>query len=152
AYNWAATGNPLRPTQAMEIQNFLPGAPSAAAPGQQMLARVGFPPGAWLGGTAQAVQGGGLRLANLPTTLPANVAFIRKVLGDCPLGLALWGAVVALVRYRMLFFTAVPYCIVAILFFSCWPRPDADSRYLAAVHVFLPMLIVTGALGTLDLT
>jgi hypothetical protein len=36
-----------------------------------------------------------------------------------------------------------------MLFYSCWPRPD--HRYLIGVFTFLPMLIVEGTLGTLDL-
>ena len=56
---------------------------------------------------------------------------------------------VALVLRPMLAAAAVPYAVVAFLFFSCWPRPDC--RYLIGVFVFLPMLIVEGTFGTLDL-
>src|SRR5262249_54435329 len=77
AFNWAATGSPFRPTQGMEIQNFLSSGPSAAAQEeqkvvQQTVARVGFPPGAWIGGTAQAGQGGGRRPTNLAAQCPAD--------------------------------------------------------------------------------
>jgi hypothetical protein len=151
AYNWLATGDPFRPTQGMEIQHFFQPpaatAPPAAGP------HVGFPPPAWgagwHGGTFEAVQGGGLQLRNLPTTLPRVLDVLRTVYGDVLLGLALWGAVLALVRRRTLFVSAVPYTILAVLFFSCWARPD--GRYLCGVFVFVPMLIVEGIFGTLDL-
>ena len=149
AYNWAARGNPFRPTQGMEIGGVAAATPTPPPAEQTVLARIGYPSGAWHGGVTGAVQGGGLRLANLPTTLPGNVKFFRETYTDVLIGLALWGAVIAFLRHRMLFLTAVPYSIVALLFFSCWPRPD-DSRYLAGVHCFVPMLIVEGVFGTLD--
>lgn len=141
AFNWAATGNPLRPTQAMELRNFLPADPPAA-PG------AGYPSGAWRGGTLHAVQGGGLSIGNLPTVLPGNVRLLGAAYGVL-LPLALWGAALALVQRRALFLTAVPYTAVALLFFSCWTRPDA--RYLSGIYLFVPLLVLEGAVGTLDL-
>jgi hypothetical protein len=150
AYNWAATGNPLRATQGMELRRFLPRAAAAPAPPEATtLARIGYPPGAWRGGTLQAVQGGGLRLENLPRVLPQNLGFLRQAYGDVLLGLAVWGAALALLWRRALFLAAVPYIGLALLFYSCWGRPD--TRYLAGVHLLLPMLVVEGAFGTLDL-
>jgi len=97
AYNWAARGNPFRPTQGMEIGSFAaatPTPPDNDAPTHATMARIGYPSGAWYGGVTGAVQGGGLRLANLPTTLPGNVKFFRQTYTDVLIGLALWGAVV----------------------------------------------------------
>ena len=153
AYNRVATGSAFRPTQGMEIQHFLTTSAASTAPEPPpgaALARVGFPPGAWHGGTGTAVQGGGLRLANLPRVLPANIELLRVAYGDVLLGLAIWGAFLALVQRRLLFFGPATYSVLALLFFSCWSKPDS-SRYLAGVHIFLPMLIVEGTLGTLDL-
>src|SRR5262249_30506820 len=47
------------------------------------------------------------------------------------------------------FAAAVPYVVLAFFFYSCWSRPD--GRYLMGVYIFLPLLMVEGALGTLDL-
>ncbi len=152
AYNWLATGNPLRPTQGMEVQDFLPSAaptqpptptPPAGGPG------VGYPSGAWKGGTAQAIQGGGLRLDNLPRILPGNLRLLRSAYGDVLLWVGIWGAVVALLQRRILFFATVPYMVPALLFYSCWGRPDA--RYLSGLYIMMPLLILEGTLGTLDL-
>jgi hypothetical protein len=60
-----------------------------------------------------------------------------------------WGALVAAVLRPVLAAGAVSYAVVAILFFGCWPRPD--FRYLIGVFVFLPMLLVEGTIGTIDL-
>jgi hypothetical protein len=150
AYNWVATGNPLRPTQGMEIQNFFPSAaPAAPQAAADPEPHVGYPPGAWHGGVIQAVQGGGLSLRNLPRVLPGNMQLLRSAYGDLLLGVALWGALVALVRRRILFVATVPYAVLALLLYSCWVRPDA--RYLSGVYCLLPMLMVEGLFGTLDL-
>ncbi len=149
-YNWMATGSPLRPTQGMELQSFLPlqaSSPPAASP--EPVPRVGYPPGAWHGGIGQAVQGGGLRLENFPRVFPANVQLLRNAYGDVLLGMAAWGMLVALVRRRILFLATVPYLVLAFLLYSCWVRPDA--RYLSGVFCLVPMLIVEGLFGTLDL-
>ena len=148
AYNTAATGRPWRFTQGMEVQSFL-AAPSPPTAERAAQPRVGSPSGApWRGGTVSPVQGGGLRLANLPHMLPANVALMRATYGDVLLALALWGAVVALVQRQVLFLTTVPYAVLALLLVSCWSNPWAAARYLSGVHFLLPLLIVEGALGT----
>jgi hypothetical protein len=144
-FNWLATGNPLRPTQGMEIDRFLP---DSGTPAANATSGVGFPPGAWRGGTLDAVQGGGLRLEHLPDVLPGNIRLLRQAYGDLFLGVALWGACLALVRRRLLFLAVVPYSVLAMLFFSCWARPDA--RYLSGIYILLPILIVEGTFGTLD--
>ncbi len=162
AYNWAATGNPLIPTQGMELP-LLPAlpppgpmakpqptpAPPAAAHPAEDDAKVGFPPRGWRGGTFEQVQGGGLRLKHLATTLPGNWRLMRRAYTDLLLGVAVWGAVVATVMRPTLAAAAVSYGLVAVLFFSCWPR--ADFRYLIGVFVLIPMLVVEGTMGTLDL-
>ena len=132
AYNWMTSGNPFRPTQAMEVERFFQSsapAPTAPAP-QPDKTRIGYPPPGWHGGTIEAVQGGGLRLSNLRTTLPGNVAILRGAYGNVMLAIAIWGAVVALVRRRTLFVLAVSYVLIGLLFFSFWSRPD--NRYLSA--------------------
>ena len=153
-YNHLATGSALRPTQGMELDRFLPDTPPAPAatpepappPGE---GRVGYVSAAWQGGTQYGVQGGGVRLSNLPKTLPGNIALLREAYGDTLLGLAVAGALLALVQRRALFLTAVPYCVTALLLFSLWGRPD--GRYLSGVFVLLPMLVVEGAFGPADL-
>jgi len=150
AYNWMTSGNPFRPTQAMEVERFFQSsapAPTAPAP-QPDKTRIGYPPPGWHGGTIEAVQGGGLRLSNLRTTLPGNVAILRGAYGNVMLAIAIWGAVVALVRRRTLFVLAVSYVLIGLVFFSFWSRPD--NRYLSGVFCMLPLLIVEGTLGTLD--
>src|SRR5262249_29640855 len=160
AYNWAATGNPLVPTQGMELPllpslpppafkrpRVVPSAPPATHPAGDP--KVGFPSAGWRGGTFEQVQGGGLQLAHLATTLPGNWAMLLRAYTPLLFGVAVWGAVVASVMRPMLAAGAVSYSIVAFLFFSCWPRPD--FRYLIGVLVFLPMLVVEGTFGTLDL-
>jgi hypothetical protein len=160
AYNWAATGNPFLPTQGMELP-ILPSLPPPApkrrqpppsAPRVQQPAgdsKVGFPSPGWRGGTLEQVQGGGLQLAHLSTTLPGNWMTMLRAYTPLLFGVAVWGAVVATVLRPMLAAGAVSYAVVAFLFFSCWPRPD--FRYLIGVFVFLPMLVIEGTLGTLDL-
>lgn len=153
AFNWASTGNPLRPTQGMEVERFFS---DASRPGPTVVARadasdrrVGYPSPGWHGGTVSAVQGGALRLAHLSTTLPANWKSLTDAYGGVFLAIAAWGAVVAFVRRPVLFAVAVPYVVLAVLFYSCWSRPD--GRYLMGVHILLPLLVVEGTLGTLDL-
>ena len=158
AYNWVTMGNPLLPTQGME----LPLLPSQAPPAFKRRApttpptsqpagdgKVGFPSAGWHGGTLEQVQGGGLQLAHLSTTLPGNWTMLLRAYTPLLFGVAVWGAVVASVMRPMLAAGAVSYGVAAFLFFSCWPRPD--FRYLIGVFVFLPMLVVEGTLGTLDL-
>lgn len=95
------------------------------------------------------MQGGGIRLKNFWRTLPGNVDLLRQSYGDTLLGLAVAGGLLAMLQRPALFLTAVPYCVLALLFFSLWGRPD--GRYFSGVFVFLPMLIVEGALGPADL-
>jgi hypothetical protein len=140
-FNWMTTGNPLLPTQGVELKNFF--RQPATAP------RVGYPPGAWRGGIMEEVQGGGLSLRNVPTTLPDILAMLRNAYGEALLGATLLGAVLAAVRRRLLFAAVVPYTVLAILLFSCWTR--ADSRYQAGLHMLLPLLMVEGLCGPLDL-
>lgn len=150
AYNVVVHGNPFMATQSMELNKFLPSwnkPPAQPEPADGT--KVGYPSPGWHGGIATQVQGGGLRLSNLSTTLPGNLALIQMVYSPLILALAMWGGIVALLIRRTLFVTAVPYVVIAVLFYSCWPRPD--HRYLIGVFTFLPMLIVEGTLGTIDL-
>lgn len=141
AYNFAVHGNPFSPTQGMELQNLLGAvgdwlSPSAWAAG-------------WHGGTYTQVQGGGLRLSHLPRTLPGNWNILSNAYGGLVLGAALWGVLLSAWQRRLLFVTAVPYSVAALLFYSCWAR--ADYRYLIGVDFMIPMLAVEGLLGTFDL-
>ena len=124
-------------------------APPAAAAPADAGDKVGYPSPGWRGGTYEQVQGGGLRLGHLATTLPGNWRLTMRAYTPLLFGAAVWGVVVAVVMRPMLAAAAVPYAVVAFLFFSCWPRPD--FRYLIGVFVFLPMLVVEGTIGTLDL-
>jgi hypothetical protein len=147
AFYWVATGNPFVPTQGVELKRlFVPNTPvvQPKVPG----ARVGYPPG-WRGGTLERVQGGGLRLSNLPKTLPGNLAMIQKDYGLLLLALAGLGAVVGLYLRPAFTGAFLVYLAIAIPFFSCWTRPD--HRYLIGVWLIVPMLIAEGAMGTLDL-
>jgi hypothetical protein len=110
---------------------------------------VGYPSRGWRGGTIEEVQGGGLRLANLATTLPGNWQLMLRAYSPLLFCVAVWGAVVATVMRPMLAAAALSYGVAAFLFFSCWPRPD--FRYLIGVFLFLPMLVIEGTMGTLDL-
>lgn len=156
-YNYVATGNPLRPTQAMEASSVLSRAPSAnetrgrwsdllpgpraavAAPAPAATPAVSGPTPRL---TPFLVQGGGLRVSHLGRTLPANVAILRGTFGDLGLALALVGAIAA-VRSRPLFLLVVPYTVVAFFFFSLWTLPAA--RYLTGILLLLPLLVVYGA-------
>jgi hypothetical protein len=146
AYNWYITGNPLRATQAMELDGFFPsdgGQPAADE------TKVGYPSGAWQGGTLTPVQGGGLRLNHFGRVFPQNFRLLRSAYTNVLLGVAAWGAVLALRRRRYLFLAAIPYVVAALVFFSFWSKPD--WRYLVGVFVFVPMLMVEGTFGSLDL-
>ena len=156
AFYWAATGNPFRPTQSMEMQYFLsqvsrPGTAVALAHADGL--GVAYPPPApvplWHGGTGMPVQGGGLRLANFPRTFVGNWQLIRATYGPLFLGLALWGACVALVLRPMVLLLTVSYVAPAVLLYSCWAR--SDMRYLIGANALLPILIVEGLMGTFDL-
>jgi hypothetical protein len=150
-FNYLATGNPLRPTQGMELDSLLPAAPPQAAAHAPVTdtGRVGYPSLGWQGGTQYGVQGGGVRLTNFSGTFPGNIALLRGAYGDTLLGFAVLGALLAMILRRALFLTAVPYCVLALVVFSFWSRPD--GRYLSGVFVFIPMLIVEGVFGPADL-
>jgi len=153
AYNYVATGNPFRPTQAMELNSVLSRAPDAPAGPTWVLpsfpreaaAADEPPPGAFASPaplpTPFRVQGGGLRLSNLGKTLPANVAILRETCGDLALVLALVGAIAA-VRAPALFLLVVPYSVVAFVFFSFWTLPG--PRYLTGVLLLLPLAVLEG--------
>jgi len=160
AYNYVATGNPLRPTQAMEVNSVLSRAPASALEGwlrrlapvaATALAAEASPAGESPVAAPSSpvprptpflVQGGGLRLSHLERTLPANLLILRETFGDLALLLALLGAIVA-VRTPALFLLVVPYSIVAVLFFSLWAVPG--SRYLTGVLLLVPLLVLRGA-------
>lgn len=163
-YNYAATGNPIRPTQAMEVEGVISRAPSApgwagtiaSLPSLGAVAFAQPPPRAATGPgglpaatrapvpapTPQFVQGGGLRLRHLSRTLPANLVLLRETFGDLASVLGLIGAVAAL-RLPVLFLLAVPYVVVSVLFFSLWTLPG--PRYLAGVMLLFSLLVVHGA-------
>lgn len=154
----AATGNPFVPTQAMELRELLSTlTPSvvptaiAAAPRPEPSAapRIGYPSGGWRGGTLMHVQGGGLRLRHMRDTLRGNWGKIRFGYGRVLVVVAAWGVLVGLVLRPMFTVAAGVYVVMAVLFFSMWTRPD--SRYLIGVWIMIPMFIVEGLAGTLDL-
>jgi hypothetical protein len=157
-YNWIATGNPLRPTQGMELNMILRPAgevksdrtapPPPATPASKDT-KVGFPSPGWRGGTAEQVQGGGLRLANLPKTLPGLFALLNRGYSAAFLGLGVWGVVLAILQRPLVLLSAVPYTVSALLLYGCWTKPD--SRYVLGVHYFMPLLIAEGMFGTFDL-
>jgi hypothetical protein len=163
AYNWAATGSPFLPTQGMELP--LLGKPSSREPAADSQPKTPEPPAAqatpdadskvaypspgWRGGTAVPVQGGGLKIANFSKTAYGNWQLVLRAYTPLLFAVAVWGAVVAVLLHPMLAAGAVSYAVIAFLFYSCWPRPD--FRYLIGVFVFLPMLVVEGTIGTLDL-
>jgi hypothetical protein len=152
-YNGIATGNPLRPTQSMELNLLLTGTPAHDQPVQLALSdapglRVGYPSPGWHGGTITQVQGGGLRLRNLPRTLPQQLSLLRDAYGDVFLAVAVWGALLALWLRPLVFLASVPYIVVSLLFYSCWERPD--TRYLVGAHIYMLLLVVHGLTGTLD--
>ncbi|MBM4265135.1 MAG: hypothetical protein FJ144_00755 [Deltaproteobacteria bacterium] len=159
AYNAVATGNPLRPTQAMELDHVL----SSRDHGEEdteggvwsALAAVSLPSEAYAqpGGARKTraerlLQGGGLRLRHLRETLPSNLALFVDIFGALGLGLGALGAILAL-RLPALAVLTVPYCVIATLFFSLWARPDA--RYLAGAILLLTFLVVRGASGLMEL-
>jgi hypothetical protein len=151
-YNYVAQGNPFVPTQGMELMRFFDhrrAAFDAAPPGPFAAAgALGYPSMGWHGGTSSQVQGGGLRIENFRQTFPGNMTLLLD--GYAPAGLvaAGVGAVVAIVVHPLLFASAASYVVMAVLFYSCWARPD--SRYLLGVFTFVPMLIVEGTVGMLD--
>lgn len=147
AYNSIATGNPLWPTQAMELHEVF----SMTGPLQGWLDRLHE----WAAPVAHAaeealsrarppeeVQGGGIRLRHLGQTLPANLQTYASVFGSLGLVLAVLGAWEAWRSKRFLFAATVPYVLVATFFFSLWTRPD--PRYLLGSILLLAVLIAAG--------
>ena len=150
AYDWLATGNPLRPTQSMETRAFLAvDGPPTPSPSGAPEERVGFPSGGWRGGTIMQVQGGGLRLANLRRTLPSTLALLRDGYGWLFVVAAVWGTAIAFVVRPAVAVAALAYVGSALLLYGCWSHPD--SRYLIGIHLFLVLLLVEGLFGTFDL-
>lgn len=152
AYNAITTGNPLWPPQGVEVQDVFPSwekppAADAEPPPSSEHAPDdrGYPSGAWRGGTAAQVQGGGFRFRNFPRTFPETIRSIADAYGAGVLIVAAWGGGLALVQRRMLVWTAMAYSVPAVLFYSCWGR--ADVRYLLGVHLFFPLLILEGVFG-----
>jgi len=145
-FNGIATGNPLQPTQGMEVADFLPkSTPSITESGP----KVGHPSRGWKGGAVWQVQGGGLRLDNFSKTFPGNWNYMRSGFSPLLLGIATLGAVLALIQRPLLFALTVPYMVVAFLFYSCWARPD--QRYIIGVFTCTCLLITEGVFGPIDL-
>jgi hypothetical protein len=144
-FNAITTGNPFRPTQGMEIEKFLPGSeePMFGTP------RIGYPSGMWRGTAYSQVSGGGLRLANFPRTAPNEWRLVKDAYGPVLLGLAVVGVVVGLVLRPLLVLFTLPYAVVAFLFYSCWFR--ADPRYIIGAFTMMPLLIVEGVFGPVEL-
>lgn len=157
-YNWAATGNPFWPTQGMELQMLMSpaneiqkdaaDAPPAPAPKPGETNKTGYPSPGWHGGAHVQVQGGGLRIANLPTTLPGLLNLLNRGYSSAFMGIAVWGLALAIIQRPLLLLTALPYAASAMLLYGCWARPD--GRYVLGVHYFMPLLIVEGLFGTFD--
>src|SRR5262249_58516673 len=130
-----ATGNPLLPTQGMELPllpslpppafkrpQVVPSAPPATHPAGDP--KVGFPSAGWRGGTFEQVQGGGLQLAHLATTLPGNWAMLLRAYTPLLFGVAGGGAVGAAVLRPILAAGAGGSRCLAGPCRSLWPRPD----------------------------
>ena len=145
SFNAVATGNPFRPTQGMEIEQFLPSVPPPPKPGLGAAAYASL----WKGGSHTQVQGGGLRLEHFRRTAPAEWGYIFAGYGWVLIGLAGLGAFVALVVRPACFLFAVPYVVSAFLLYSCWARPD--RRYIIGLFSMVPFLITEGVFGSLDL-
>jgi 4-amino-4-deoxy-L-arabinose transferase-like glycosyltransferase len=146
AFNAITTGNPLRPTQGMEVEHFFTGAAEEATMGAP---RVGYPSGMWRGTTTSQVSGGGLRLENFPRTAPREWQLIQEAYGPVLIGLAGLGVLAALVVRPLLVLFTIPYAVAAFLFYSCWFR--YDPRYIIGVFIMLPLLIVEGVVGSVEL-
>jgi hypothetical protein len=148
-YYGIATGNPLRPPQAVEVHDFFGPARldglDLSTPNQ----RVGYPPGAWRGSDVEPVSGEGMKLVYLPTTLPGNWAKIRRLYGDVLVLLAVMGLGVAAVLRPLAALALGGYVLAALLFYSCWGRPY--GRYLVSIWLLTPILIAYGTLGAVEL-
>lgn len=149
-YNAIATGNPLRPTQAMEFEAVLSSLPSGPS-GFAAALLSPFAPAEALAAVDDSgpkqfrnlVQGGGFRLSHLARSLPGNLELFPGVFGWLGVVLGGLGALVALFRNRVLAMVTLPYIAVATLFYSFWTRPD--SRYLAGALLLFAPLVLFGA-------
>ena len=139
-YNAVVLGNPFRSTQGMELDHFF-----AALVGPR-IAHAAEP---WHGTTHTQVAGNALRLVNLPRVLPENLSLLWEAHGPALSVLALWGVVVAAWRRSPLAIVTLAYAPLALLFYSCWDRPEI--RYLFGVALLVPLLVAEGSLGTLAL-
>jgi 4-amino-4-deoxy-L-arabinose transferase-like glycosyltransferase len=136
AYNTAISGNPFAAAQSVEARDFFDGAPT---PDREATYR---------GTSSEPVSGGGLRLGNLPSSLPANVGVLRAAYGDVLLAVAAVGAIAALRARTLLAVVTVPYTVLGLLFFSCWVH--ADARYLVGVLLCVALLIPAGMRAVCD--
>jgi hypothetical protein len=129
AFNWISTGNPFVPAQSVELNAVFgeknPWQRSAVDPPARVAARVGYPSPGWHGGTMRYVQGGALKVANLPTVLPGNLRKLRAAYGVVLLGGAAVGVIVGAVLRPVLVVAAVPYMGISLLIFSMWTSPDS---------------------------
>lgn len=152
AYNAFATGNPLRPTQAMEVERMLSRSfsPVMEEAAEALAGWVG--PREARAQEEQALtwreqrerlymQGGGLRFSNFARTFPQNLAIYGSVFGALGVALILVGALSAL-RRPSFFALTVPYIALSTLCFSLWPRPD--PRYLAGAILLCSLLLAEG--------
>jgi len=148
-YYGVATGNPLRPPQAVEMQGFFGPARLRALEQAPAGRRIGFPPRAWRGGELEPVSGEGMKLAYLPTTLPGNWAKIHRFYGNVFVMAAIAGLAVAAVLRPFFALAVGAYIVTALLFYSCWGRPY--GRYLVSIWLLAPTLMVNGTLGSIEL-
>jgi hypothetical protein len=81
--------------------------------------------------------------------LPQNLRLLWAAHGTPLSLLALAGVAVAALRRSPLAVVALAYGPLALLFYSCWARPEV--RYLFGVALLAPLLVVEGALGSLEL-
>ena len=147
-YNQIATGNPLLPTQALELNQILSQGPQEDND-NSLLAELFLPADAQAADQIRGPrqyrklnQGGGFRLSHLETTLPGNLRQFSKVFGGLGLALGIFGACLS-IRRPILFLATVPYIVLATLFYSFWTR--ADPRYLAGAFLLFTPLVLFGA-------
>jgi hypothetical protein len=130
-YNRVARGSLLGFTQGDELDH--------------LLSSLGGSPLAVLAQSVMMPSGGGLRLSHLRSTLAGNVRLLLHAFSWSALATSV-GLAWSLRHRPVLAAALLPYALVALLFFSFWPHPDA--RYLAGVSV---ALIVPTALGAVVL-
>src|SRR5262249_29185222 len=85
AYNWKAADSRRGRRGGREMGSVRATEPPPAETGGE---RVGYASAPWHGGSVAAVQGGGLRIQNLPAVLPQNIGEFRQSYGDVLLLLA----------------------------------------------------------------